>query len=1204
MKGFWSRKLPALVLAMTLMTGLTAPALATDHNYSSKWSTDATYHWHACADAGCTAKSDYEEHDFGGIEVTTEPTCYQTGKGVRTCQVCGYKKTESIAATGKHTAATGWTSSETTHWHACTAASGCTARLSEVKHTFTAGEYVTNGSYHWQVCTVCGGASAKTAHADKDLNGACDACGRDMPVSSVTVTFMNGTSTFATQTVSKGGTPSNPGTPSKTASGKTYTFKGWTTTNPGSSALYNGQTVLTSAKVASTAVSANTTYYAVYTVSYSGSSSDITYSVATGKSVAFDRTDFLDVFQDEYSGYDLRWVEFETDDTLSSSKGAVYYDHDGDDEKMFSSSTIDDYKFYYSSSSYGDYSLRNLSFVAPSGISSRTVELDFTACYSSTRYVTGTLTIEVKGSSSSSSSDGEITYTVKAGKSVDFDLSDFKKVYQEEYSGTPRWVEFETEDTLSSAKGAVYYDYDGDDEKMFTGSSIESYKFYYSSDSYGDYALEDLSFAAPEDAASRTVELECTVYYSSSKYVTATLTIEVTGSDDAEGITYELDPGEEVSFRLSDFKSAYQEEYSGTPRWVEFETDDTLSKSKGAVYFDYDGDDEKMFSASTIDDSKFYYSDESYGDYALEDLSFVAPEDADERTVTLECTIYYSSSRYVETTVTITVGDAKKTDKPDITYEVNPGSQVDFDPADFKKLYQEEYSGTPRWVEFDTDDTLSATRGAVYFDYDGSKEKMFSASTIDDEKFYYDDESYGDYALEKLSFVAPELAMERTVTLKCKVSYSTSKYVEGTVSIVIGASTSAGSSFGADIRYNTTYNTNLQINANDIARFFRKAYPTSTLEYVRLGGVPENGSLYYNYYGASQYGPKKTLLTSSNRTAISFYFSPTSTSQYALTELTYVPGKTNVCDLIPFTAYGSGSKTLSGTILISATLASVADVYGVTPKNTAVTFPASAISNAILAGTGTSLGSIRLLRLPETSVGKVYVGSGTSVKADTETLYTYASGSKSISELRFVPASGFTGSVEIPYVAYNKNGTAIASGKFCLGIVTSLKKFSDINSSTWCYKYVAELSDAGVISGYSDGSFRPDNTVTYGAALKLIMLAAGYDEQKPTGANVFSGYLDKARADGIITRSNVNLSAPITRQQAAQLAAGALKLDTDNLTSIQPFTDTTDASVRALNAAGVVEGYFSNGKSSYKPDNTLTRGQVSAIVWRMKQLDK
>ena len=171
-------------------------------------------------------------------------------------------------------------------------------------------------------------------------------------------------------------------------------------------------------------------------------------------------------------------------------------------------------------------------------------------------------------------------------------------------------------------------------------------------------------------------------------------------------------------------------------------------------------------------------------------------------------------------------------------------------------------------------------------------------------------------------------------------------------------------------------------------------------------------------------------------------------------------------------------------------------------------------------------------------------------------------------------------------------------------MVSSVKSFSDVPSNSWCYKYVTELSDANVIDGYTDGTFKEKNAITYGAALKLVMLAAGYPEQQPTGSNVFSGYLDKARADGIITRSDVNLSKPITRLQMAQLAAGALKLDTSNLSSVQPFTDTTDASVRALNAAGIVEGYFSGGTSTFKPDNTLTRGQVSAIVWRMQNYRK
>ena len=116
------------------------------------------------------------------------------------------------------------------------------------------------------------------------------------------------------------------------------------------------------------------------------------------------------------------------------------------------------------------------------------------------------------------------------------------------------------------------------------------------------------------------------------------------------------------------------------------------------------------------------------------------------------------------------------------------------------------------------------------------------------------------------------------------------------------------------------------------------------------------------------------------------------------------------------------------------------------------------------------------------------------------------------------------------------------------------------------------------------------------------MLAAGYPEQKPTGSHTFSGYLSKAQSDGLVSGS-VNLDQPITRLQVSQLAAKAMKLDISNLSSTHPFTDTADVYVQALNAAGIVEGYFSNGTSTFKPSNTLTRGQLSAIVWRMRNYE-
>ena len=104
----------------------------------------------------------------------------------------------------------------------------------------------------------------------------------------------------------------------------------------------------------------------------------------------------------------------------------------------------------------------------------------------------------------------------------------------------------------------------------------------------------------------------------------------------------------------------------------------------------------------------------------------------------------------------------------------------------------------------------------------------------------------------------------------------------------------------------------------------------------------------------------------------------------------------------------------------------------------------------------------------------------------------------------------------------------------------------------------------------------------------------------PEHMQALNGYLARAQADGLVSGS-VNLNAPITRLAVSQIAAKAMGLSISNLSSVRPFTDTTDPYVQALNAAGIVEGYFSNGTSTFKPYNTLTRGQISAIVWRMEQ---
>ncbi len=796
-----------------------------------------------------------------------------------------------------------------------------------------------------------------------------------------------------------------------------------------------------------------------------------------------------------------------------------------------------------------------------------------------------------------SAASSDIVYKVDAGEEVVFDRSDFKEFYESEYNDTFRCVTFHPDSSYKSSNGVLYYAYDESDEESFSKSELEDYEFYYSKSSYGDYPLSKLSFVADEDAGDGKVTLEFTAYGEDDE-LDGTLEIrisETSSKPNSKGdITYDVDAGDEVALDRSDFKKFYEDECGDEFLYVTFYPDSSYKSSNGVLYYAYDESGEESFGKSELEDYDFYYSDSDYGDYPLKKLSFVADDDADGAVVTLKFTAYGEDDE-AEGVLKIRVGEANKDNSDaDIVYKVDAGEEAAFDRSQFKEFYEDEYNDDFRYVTFYPDSSYKSSNGVLYYAYDDSDEESFSKSELEDYDFYYSDSDYGDYPLKKLSFVADDDADDVTVTLEFR-AWGDDDYVDGVLEIRIG-SAGAGSvsgEVGGDIIYRMTSGGSLQLNANDFARFMKKARSGSSLAYVRITDAPDSGILYYNFFGASAYGTSAERITDSNCKNTSLYFSPSRQSDYALSELTYIPSGSNYCDQIAFTAYSTDGYSVSGTVLISVTARSISEIYGTTRAGTSVSFPAASLSIAVSSATGDSLDCIQLLALPASSKGTVYAGSK---KASTETLYSYSE----IDDLRFTPASGFTGSVEIPYVAYGSNGEPVASGVFSIGVVSRVKSFSDVNASTWCYKYVTELSDASVIDGYSNGTFQPNKAVTWGQALKLIMLAAGYDAQEPTGSSVFSGYLTAAKADGLVS-GNVDLNAAITRQQMAQLAAKALRLDTSELSSVNPFTDTSDPYVRALNAAGIVEGYFSNGTSTFKPNNTLTRGQISAIVWRMQQ---
>lgn len=76
-------------------------------------------------------------------------------------------------------------------------------------------------------------------------------------------------------------------------------------------------------------------------------------------------------------------------------------------------------------------------------------------------------------------------------------------------------------------------------------------------------------------------------------------------------------------------------------------------------------------------------------------------------------------------------------------------------------------------------------------------------------------------------------------------------------------------------------------------------------------------------------------------------------------------------------------------------------------------------------------------------------------------------------------------------------------------IATSSIQFSDIDSH-WAKPYVLVAASRGIVNGFEDGTFKPDENVTYEQAVKMIVCAAGYESIAQSLGGWPNGYMMQA----------------------------------------------------------------------------------------------
>ena len=150
--------------------------------------------------------------------------------------------------------------------------------------------------------------------------------------------------------------------------------------------------------------------------------------------------------------------------------------------------------------------------------------------------------------------------------------------------------------------------------------------------------------------------------------------------------------------------------------------------------------------------------------------------------------------------------------------------------------------------------------------------------------------------------------------------------------------------------------------------------------------------------------------------------------------------------------------------------------------------------------------------------------------------------------------------------------------------------FPDVKPSHWAAAYINMAAKGkDIISGYADGRFHPDRTVTVGQAVTILMRMLGYKDEDIGGIWPDS-YMAEAATVGLTEGVSTNGSAGLTRAQAARLFLNLLRTPTKE-------GGTTFASTLGQTVQGVLlsadteggEGRLRLSTGTY----TLTEGKAS-----------
>jgi len=168
----------------------------------------------------------------------------------------------------------------------------------------------------------------------------------------------------------------------------------------------------------------------------------------------------------------------------------------------------------------------------------------------------------------------------------------------------------------------------------------------------------------------------------------------------------------------------------------------------------------------------------------------------------------------------------------------------------------------------------------------------------------------------------------------------------------------------------------------------------------------------------------------------------------------------------------------------------------------------------------------------------------------------------------------------------------------------------------WAKEYIQQAAEAGMMNGYPDGTFKPNQNVTRAQVASILVRSLGLTTREKAPFTDISNYDAKTQSEiaaaythGIIKGADgkFNPTKPVTRAELAVMIQRTYEQQFKQPYIVQgglPFTDVASYNVETKQAITMLYelGIVTGDGGKYSPAASTTRGQAAKIMVNLNQL--